>query len=91
MRDAPASQSQPSSSEARRYEQQRQSSAAHPSSSARGPLKADGTPDMRYSVNKAAYDGGGFSGSACYSVSSNPNGPLKADGTPDMRFKANRR
>ena len=95
VRDAPASQSQPSSSEARRYEQQRQSSAAHPSSSARGPLKADGTPDMRYSVNKNkaayAYDGGGFSGSACYSVSSNPTGPRKADGTPDMRFKANRR
>ena len=60
--------------------------------SAHGPLKQDGTPDMRFSVNKAAYGGySGFSGSACHRVSRNPAGPRKADGTPDMRYSANRR
>ncbi|XP_013420769.1 uncharacterized protein LOC106181058 isoform X1 [Lingula anatina] len=39
-----------------------------------GPLKSDGTPDMRYAVNKTS--------SSC--------GPLKKDGTPDMRYAANK-
>ena len=66
-----------------------------------GPLKKDGTPDMRYKVNKDAADGGGssgkarqasgaYAGSQYYAVSANPTGPLKKDGTPDMRYKANR-
>ena len=71
-------------------------------SSSRGPLKRDGTPDMRYAVNKSFYGssqsvGSSFGGS---SYSSRPSssggasrssscGPLKKDGTPDMRYKAN--
>ena len=71
-------------------------------SSSRGPLKRDGTPDMRYAVNKSFYGssqsvGSSFGGS---SYSSRPSssggasrssscGPLKRDGTPDMRYKAN--
>lgn len=39
-----------------------------------GPLKSDGTPDMRYSLNK-------------YGLSA---GPKKSDGTLDMRFKENK-
>lgn len=39
------------------------------------PIKKDGTPDMRFKVNKEA---------------AKPAGPLKKDGTPDMRFKANK-
>ena len=39
------------------------------------PLKADGTPDMRYKVNKEG---------------KKAKGPLKKDGTPDKRYKANR-
>ena len=42
---------------------------------AAGPLKKDGTPDMRYKANKTA---------------AKPAGPLKKDGTPDMRYKANK-
>ena len=42
---------------------------------AAGPLKKDGTPDMRYKANKDA---------------AKPTGPLKKDGTPDMRYKANK-
>ncbi|XP_022805564.1 uncharacterized protein LOC111342719 [Stylophora pistillata] len=69
-----------------------------------GPLKSDGTPDMRYAANKSSYGssrstGSSFGGS---SYSSRPSssggaslssscGPLKSNGTPDMRFKANRR
>ena len=49
-----------------------------------GPVKKDGTPDMRYAVNRSAYLSSGAVG-ACYSY-----GPLKKDGTPDMRFAANR-
>ena len=73
------------------------SSHAHP-----GPLKRDGTPDMRYAVNQAAYG----SKTSTWSVSS-PNfvapsshgystssraypGPMKGDGTPDMRYAANK-
>jgi len=58
---------------------------AQPPPPAHGPLKADGTPDMRFKVNKqaAAAAAAGKGKSGC--------GPLKADGTPDMRFKANKK
>lgn len=42
-----------------------------------GKLKADGTPDMRYSANK----------NAAPAVA----GPKKKDGTADMRYKANKK
>ncbi|MDE3234899.1 MAG: hypothetical protein KGO81_03015 [Bacteroidota bacterium] len=42
---------------------------------AAGPMKKDGTPDMRYKANKEA---------------AKPAGPIKKDGTPDMRYKANK-
>jgi hypothetical protein len=44
---------------------------------AAGPLKKDGTADMRYKANKDA-------------AKAKPAGPLKKDGTPDMRYKANK-
>ena len=67
-----------------------------------GPLKSDGTPDMRYAVNKSLYGSSSSYGGSTYSsgfASSSESsfdrssswGPLKKDGTPDMRFKANRR
>jgi hypothetical protein len=40
-------------------------------------LKADGTPDMRYSANKK-------------SSTQVSTGPKKADGTADMRYKTNK-
>ena len=49
--------------------------AAPAAKPAAGPLKKDGTPDMRYKENKEA---------------AKPAGPLKKDGTPDKRFKANK-
>ena len=49
-----------------------------------GPMKKNGTPDMRYTVNKQRH---GDSSAA----SSASRGPLKKDGTPDMRYAANRR
>ena len=65
-----------------------------------GPLKRDGTPDMRYAVNKQFYSPSPFSsyGDSPLQLSSyedssgascGPCGPLKKDGTPDMRYKAN--
>jgi hypothetical protein len=48
---------------------------AKTASTTAGPLKKDGTPDMRYKANKDA---------------GKPAGPLKKDGTPDMRYKANK-
>ncbi|XP_078342835.1 uncharacterized protein LOC144628589 [Oculina patagonica] len=48
-----------------------------------GPLKNDGTPDMRYTVNKQRYG----ANSAAASVS---RGPLKKNGTPDMRYAVNK-
>lgn len=52
-----------------------------------GPVKKDGTPDMRYNVNKQLY-------SACSATrsiqKSSPCGPLKKNGTPDMRYTANK-
>ena len=56
-----------------------------------GPLKADGTPDMRYIANRTAAQADTPARRASHTARSNPTGPLKADGTPDMRFKANRR
>ena len=41
-------------------------------------MKADGTPDMRYSENKMT------------KTAKMSTGPKKADGTPDMRYKANK-
>ena len=53
-----------------------------------GPVKKDGTPDMRYNVNKQLY-------SACSATrsiqKSSPCGPLKKNGTPDMRYAANKK
>lgn len=51
--------------------------AAATAKPAAGPLKKDGTPDMRYKANKDA-------------AKAKPAGPLKKDGTPDMRYKANK-
>ena len=52
-----------------------------------GPVKKDGTPDMRYNVNKQLY-------SACSATrsiqKSSPCGPLQKNGTPDMRYAANK-
>ena len=47
------------------------------------PLKNDGTPDMRYTVNKQRHG----ASSAAAGVS---RGPLKKNGTPDMRYAVNR-
>ena len=69
-------------------------------SSSPGPLKSDGTPDMRYAVNKATYSSPVSSSYQPYSSemaasgssrrgSSSP-GPLKSDGTPDMRYAVNK-
>ena len=52
-----------------------------------GPVKKDGTPDMRYNVNKQLYS----ACSASRSIQkSSPCGPLKKNGTPDMRYAANK-
>lgn len=51
--------------------------AARPAAPTSGPLKKDGTPDMRYKTNKK--------------TSTPAAGPLKKDGTPDKRYKANRK
>lgn len=52
-----------------------------------GPVKKDGTPDMRYNVNKQLNN-------ACSSFrsiqKSSQSGPLKKNGTPDMRYTANK-
>jgi len=47
-------------------------------SNAAGPVKADGTADMRYKANKEK------------AKAAKPTGPVKADGTPDMRYKENK-
>ena len=49
-----------------------------------GPLKKDGTPDMRYVVNKQLY------GASQSLTSSVPRGPLKKNGAPDMRYAVNK-
>ena len=53
------------------------------------PRKKDGTPDMRFKVNKTA---SGSSSSSCTGRSSSGEsiGPLKSDGTPDMRYAVNK-
>ena len=55
-----------------------------PSGYISGPLKKDGTPDMRYAANKQSCS----ASSATTGPSS--HGPLKKDGTPDMRFTVNK-
>ena len=55
--------------------QTKKAEPAKSSKSAGGPTKADGTPDMKYKVNK---------------VAPKATGPTKKDGTPDMRFKENK-
>ena len=69
-------------------------------SSSAGPLKSDGTPDMRYAVNKAAYSSpftssyqsysSGMSASGSSRRGSSSPGPLKSNGTPDMRYAVNK-
>eukprot|EP00058_Branchiostoma_floridae_P002667 XP_002588155.1 hypothetical protein BRAFLDRAFT_68793 [Branchiostoma floridae] len=61
-----------------------------------GPLKKDGTPDMRYKVNKMAaglyglqMDGSPDMRFKANKIAAGLYG-LKKDGTPDMRFKENR-
>lgn len=51
--------------------------AATPSATAAKPVKADGTPDMRFKENQKA--------------AKPVAGPKKADGTPDMRYKENQK
>jgi hypothetical protein len=85
------------------YDDCRGSEQFSSSSSASGPLKRDGTPDMRYKANWNTNNQGQYiniNGSvkqSSYSGSSHSSGggggrasgPLKKDGTPDMRYKAN--
>ena len=61
------------------------------SSNPTGPLKADGTPDMRFSANRASsYTPPSAPSPRSSYLSSHSSGPLKKDGTPDMRYAANR-
>lgn len=61
-----------------------------------GPLKNDGTPDMRYNENRVNNPGGLTNTmfgdrDLRYSVNQQmPKGPLKKDGTPDMRYSVNK-
>ena len=65
-----------------------------------GPLKSDGTPDMRCAANRSSnaspYSYGGstysYGSSSCESSfdGSSSCGPLKSDGTPDMRYAVNK-
>ncbi len=61
-----------------------------------GPLKKDGTPDMRYNVNRVNNPGGlsyTMYGERDMRYSINQSfcgGPLKKDGTPDMRYSVNK-
>ena len=61
-----------------------------------GPLRSDGTPDMRYPTNRSSYSSPSSYIGSSYSVSSSSSGssfgagPLKSDGTPDMRYASNR-
>ncbi|CAF1305513.1 unnamed protein product, partial [Didymodactylos carnosus] len=68
------------------------------SSTATGPTKNDGTPDMRYKENKEVATTGAAeeatqptpSETQDNSRSSEQTGPLKADGTADMRYTENK-
>ena len=59
-------------------------------------VKSDGTPDLRYAVNKSfiwyfvLVEGSSYSSRSSARRSSSCE-PLESDGTLDMRFKANRR
>ena len=77
------------------------SGSSYGGSTSCGPVKRDGTPDMRYAANKSVYGGPSSYGSSSYSARSSSSGrsyggssscgPLKSNGTPDMRFASNRR
>lgn len=96
-----SSYSSESSSSRSSYSSSTYSSSSSSSGSSYGPLKRDGTPDMRYAANKSGYGGPSSYGSSSYSARSSSSGrsyggssscgPLKSNGTPDMRFAANRR
>ena len=49
-----------------------------------GPLKKDGTPDMRYAANKQRC------GESSATTGASSHGPLKKNGTPDMRYATNK-
>ena len=49
-----------------------------------GPLKKNGTPDMRFAVNKQR------SAASSAATGASSHGPLKKNGTPDMRYAVNR-
>ena len=49
-----------------------------------GPLKKDGTPDMRFASNIQS-----ASSMSSLSSYSSANGPIKKDSAPDMRYAAN--
>ena len=77
------------------------SGSSYGGSTSCGPVKRDGTPDMRYAANRSVYGGPSSYGSSSYSARSSSSGrsyggssscgPLKSNGTPDMRFASNRR
>ena len=76
------------------------SGSSYGGSTSCGPVKRDGTPDMRYAANRSVYGGPSSYGDSSYSAGSSFSGisyggssscgPLKSDGTPDMRYAANR-
>ena len=55
-----------------------------PFGDAGGPLKKNGTPDMRYAVNKQRC------AASFAATDPSSHGPLKKDGTPDMRYAVNK-
>ena len=55
-----------------------------PAPSGCGPLKKDGTPDMRYAENKQ------LCAASSAAASTPSHGPLKKNGTPDMRYTENK-
>ena len=55
-----------------------------PFGDAGGPLKKNGTPDMRYAVNKQRC------AASFAATGPSSHGPLKKDGTPDMRYAVNK-
>ena len=59
-----------------------------------GRLKKDGTPDMRYAINKqytSTSPSSSYGGSSSQlSSHSSLSGPCKTDGTPDMRYAVNK-
>ena len=72
------------------------SGSSYGESTSCGPVKRDGTPDMRYAANRLVYGGPSSYGSSSYSArssfsessdgGSSSRGPHKSDDTPDMPF-----